>query len=84
MMTCCENSVKDTVLFAHHVFCSVHLWVALSAMYGKVLVLLMLAFCLIEVMDNNIKPMAFQVGKVTLFMNVDPPCEGDQKKFNSF
>ncbi|XP_059078966.1 proton channel OtopLc-like [Tigriopus californicus] len=29
-------------------------------MYGKFLVLLMLAFCLIEVMDNNIRPLAFQ------------------------
>ncbi|TRY73943.1 hypothetical protein TCAL_15703, partial [Tigriopus californicus] len=39
-----------------------HLWVTLSSMYGKFLVLLMLAFCLIEVMDNNIRPLAFQVG----------------------
>ena len=31
-------------------------------MYGKLLVLLMLAFCLTEVMDNKIKPLAFQVG----------------------
>ncbi len=31
-------------------------------MYGKLLVLLMLAFCLTEVMDNQIKPLAFQVG----------------------
>ena len=30
-------------------------------MYGKLLVLLMIAFCLIEVMDNNIKPLTFQV-----------------------
>ncbi len=30
-------------------------------MYGKLLVLLMLAFCLTEVMDNQIKPLAFQV-----------------------
>ena len=29
-------------------------------MYGKVLILLMLAFCLTEVMDNQIKPLAFQ------------------------
>ena len=29
-------------------------------MYGKFLVLLMLAFCLTEVMDNNIRPLAFQ------------------------
>ena len=34
-------------------------------MYGKVLVLLMLAFCLTEVMDNQIRPLAFQVN-VTL------------------
>ena len=36
------------------------LWVTLSAMYGKLLVLLMLAFCLIEVMDNKIRPLYFQ------------------------
>ena len=36
------------------------LWVSLSAMYGKLLVLLMLAFCLIEVMDNKIRPLYFQ------------------------
>ena len=36
------------------------LWVSLSAMYGKVLVLLMFAFCLIEVMDNKIQPLFFQ------------------------
>ena len=42
-------------------FSSSHLWVALSSMYGKVLVLLMLAFCLTEVMDNQIRPLAFQV-----------------------
>ncbi len=32
----------------------------LSSLYGKFLVLLMLAFCLTEVMDNNIRPLAFQ------------------------
>jgi len=36
------------------------LWITLSAMYGKMLVLLMIAFCLIEVMDNKIKPLTFQ------------------------
>ena len=36
------------------------LWVTLSAMYGKILVLLMFAFCLIEVMDNKIRPLYFQ------------------------
>lgn len=36
------------------------LWVTLSAMYGKILVLLMFAFCLIEVMDNKIQPLFFQ------------------------
>jgi hypothetical protein len=35
--------------------------VALSAMYGKILVLLMVAFCLTEVLDNKIRPLAFQV-----------------------
>ena len=33
-------------------------------MYGKVLVLLMLAFCLTEVMDNQIRPLAFQVNVI--------------------
>ena len=36
------------------------------AMYGKMLVLVMIAFCLIEVMDNNVKPLTFQVKKVTI------------------
>jgi hypothetical protein len=39
---------------------SSHFWVTLSSLYGKFLVLLMLAFCLTEVMDNNIRPLAFQ------------------------
>ena len=33
---------------------------SLSSLYGKLLVLLMLAFCLTEVMDNNIRPLLFQ------------------------
>jgi len=37
------------------------LWITLSSMYGKLLVLLMMAFCLTEVMDNAVKPLAFQV-----------------------
>ena len=36
------------------------LWVTLSSMYGKLLVLLMFAFCLIEVMDNKVPPLTFQ------------------------
>ena len=36
------------------------LWVTLSSMYGKLLVLLMFAFCLIEVMDNQVPPLTFQ------------------------
>ena len=36
------------------------LWVTLSSMYGKLLVLLMFAFCLIEVMDNQVSPLTFQ------------------------
>ena len=36
-------------------------------MYGKVLVMLMLAFCLTEVMDNKIRPLAFQVRKRNCF-----------------
>jgi len=38
-----------------------HLWVALSSMYGKLLIVLMLAFCMTEVMDNSITPLTFQV-----------------------
>lgn len=52
------TSVESGIL--SHVFSS-HLWVTLSAMYGKLLVLLMLAFCLTEVMDNQIRPLKFQV-----------------------
>ena len=40
---------------------STHLWVSLSSMYGKLLVVLMLAFCFTEVMDNSIAPLTFQV-----------------------
>merc|ERR1711892_1583199 len=36
------------------------LWVTLSSMYGKLLVLMMFAFCLIEVMDNKVPPLTFQ------------------------
>ncbi|XP_067000324.1 proton channel OtopLc [Anabrus simplex] len=39
-------------------FC--HLWVLLSSLYGKLVVVLMLAFCLTEVMDNNIKLLSLQ------------------------
>ena len=46
---------------------SSYLWVSLSSMYGKVLVMLMLAFCLTEVMDNKIRPLAFQVRKRNYF-----------------
>ncbi len=40
-----------------------------TAMYGKVLVLLMIAFCLIEVMDNKVAPLTFQVYKGTVVGN---------------
>jgi hypothetical protein len=40
-----------------------------TAMYGKVLVLLMIAFCLIEVMDNKVAPLTFQVYKGTVVRN---------------
>lgn len=35
-----------------------------SSLYGKLLVLLMAAFCLVEVMDNRVRPLAFQAGFV--------------------
>ena len=50
------NAHTDLLFFLF----SSHLWVTLSSMYGKFLVLLMLAFCLTEVMDNSIRPLAFQ------------------------
>ena len=37
------------------------MWVTLSSMYGKLIVLLALAFCLTEVMDNEVSPLHFQV-----------------------
>ena len=40
---------------------STHMWVVLSSMYGKLVVLLTIAFCLTEVMDNSILPLTFQV-----------------------
>ncbi|CAG0900143.1 unnamed protein product [Darwinula stevensoni] len=36
------------------------IWVSLSAMYGKLIVLCALAFCLTEVMDNSVKPLQYQ------------------------
>ena len=40
---------------------------SLSSLYGKFLVLLMLAFCLTEVMDNNIRPLLFQEWGLFIF-----------------
>ncbi|XP_076046283.1 uncharacterized protein LOC143028294 [Oratosquilla oratoria] len=37
-----------------------YLWVVMSGMYGKLVVLLMLAFCLTEVLDNKVAPLTFQ------------------------
>ncbi|XP_069191181.1 proton channel OtopLc [Procambarus clarkii] len=37
-----------------------YLWVVMSGMYGKLVVLLMLAFCLTEVLDNTVLPFTFQ------------------------
>ncbi|XP_071527937.1 LOW QUALITY PROTEIN: uncharacterized protein [Panulirus ornatus] len=37
-----------------------YLWVVLSGMYGKLVVLMMLAFCLTEVLDNKVLPFTFQ------------------------
>nr|XP_027217321.1 proton channel OtopLc-like [Penaeus vannamei] len=39
---------------------STYLWVVMSGMYGKLVVLLMLAFCLTEVLDNQVLPLTFQ------------------------
>ncbi|XP_066957836.1 uncharacterized protein [Macrobrachium rosenbergii] len=37
-----------------------YMWVVMSSMYGKLVVLLMLAFCLTEVLDNDVLPLTFQ------------------------
>ncbi|KAL1459730.1 hypothetical protein WDU94_011685 [Cyamophila willieti] len=37
-----------------------YFWVLLSTLYGKILIVLMIAFCLIEVMDNSIKLLTLQ------------------------
>jgi len=37
-----------------------HLWVSLSSMYGKLLVVMTFAFCFTEVMDNSVSPLTFQ------------------------
>jgi len=38
-----------------------YLWVALSSLYGQALVLVMLAVCLVEVMDNSVRIFSMQV-----------------------
>uniref|UniRef100_A0A6A7FY28 Otopetrin-2-like n=1 Tax=Hirondellea gigas TaxID=1518452 RepID=A0A6A7FY28_9CRUS len=37
-----------------------YLWTVMSGMYGKLIVLLMLAFCLTEVLQNDVEPFTFQ------------------------
>ena len=55
-----ENLKKvDTIMIYFSL--STYLWVVMSGMYGKLVVLLMLAFCLTEVLDNGIEPLMFQV-----------------------
>ncbi|XP_026274408.1 proton channel OtopLc-like isoform X3 [Frankliniella occidentalis] len=39
-------------------FC--HLWVTLSSLYGKLVIVFMLAFCLTEVMDNPVRLLSLQ------------------------
>nr|CAD7402564.1 unnamed protein product [Timema poppensis] len=39
----------------------VHLWILLSSLYGRLLVILMVAFCITEVMDNSVKLLSLQV-----------------------
>lgn len=41
--------------------CSCYLWILLSSLYGKLVVVLMLAFCVTEVMDNSVKLLSLQV-----------------------
>ncbi|KAI5703897.1 hypothetical protein M8J76_004007 [Diaphorina citri] len=37
-----------------------YFWVLLSTLYGKILIVLMITFCLIEVMDNSVKLLTLQ------------------------
>ncbi|XP_047741462.1 uncharacterized protein LOC108675669 isoform X1 [Hyalella azteca] len=37
-----------------------YLWTVMSGMYGKLVVLLMFAFCLTEVLENDVAPLTFQ------------------------
>ncbi|KAA0203178.1 hypothetical protein HAZT_HAZT001214 [Hyalella azteca] len=39
---------------------SMYLWTVMSGMYGKLVVLLMFAFCLTEVLENDVAPLTFQ------------------------
>ncbi|XP_046395330.1 proton channel OtopLc-like [Ischnura elegans] len=46
-----------------------HLWILLSSIYGILLVILMMVFCVTEVMDNNIELLNFQ-GAYLLYLYV--------------
>lgn len=48
-------------VWVHDMCFSGHLWVQLSSLYGKLLVVLMIAFTLVEVMDNSVKLLSLQV-----------------------
>jgi len=51
--------------------CSSQLWVSLSTLYGQLLIVLMLTFCLTEVMDNTVKLLTLQVRKIQLAYKSD-------------
>jgi hypothetical protein len=61
------NSANPPNVLFYLITFSTHLWVSLSSMYGKLMVVLMLAFCFTEVMDNSIAPLTFQV--ITIKLN---------------
>ncbi|ROT73175.1 hypothetical protein C7M84_008403 [Penaeus vannamei] len=58
----CELSQRTDEVFRRdgNTARATYLWVVMSGMYGKLVVLLMLAFCLTEVLDNQVLPLTFQ------------------------
>ncbi|XP_073999455.1 proton channel OtopLc-like isoform X2 [Rhodnius prolixus] len=57
--TCPITEVVTRVMIKHrHAFCQ--LWILLSSLYGKLLLVLMVAFSLVEVMDNPITLLSLQ------------------------
>nr|CAD7257584.1 unnamed protein product [Timema shepardi] len=54
----------------------VHLWILLSSLYGRLLVILMVAFCITEVMDNSVKLLSLQINLCRdRGLNPGPPAQ---------